>query len=345
MLTKDQLTTMAKTCGFSRVGVVKARIFDELLPELFERIHRKQVTSFEAKDPYQRINPFLLMPEAKTIIVTATSYFTHHDPSAQRRPHFSGELARFSWGLDYHRIIHQQLGRLADLLQQQQPGLKFFRTVDTGPLVERYLAVQSGLGLYGRNNCLIVPGAGSFVVLGLLLTNEEVEGSSSSPIPLPSCRGCGRCQQACPAKALESPYRVDITRCISHLLQCKEPVPEPQRLIIDRKLYGCDICQEVCPYNQEADPPPEPAMTRYADDPWIDLEELLFMSNRQFNRRFRSRAFGWRGQRVLQRNALMILGNETDVNAMKILKHFNHHERLELREIAEWAIQRLQDSK
>ena len=345
MITMKDLQQLGHEVHFCAVGALKARIFEELEPVLLKRAAENRLTAFEEPNLQRRMNPFLLMPEVKSLITVATSYHTTAKMSDQAAPRFNGELARFARGLDYHRILHRQLHEMAEKLQLRVPDLKWQAYVDTGPLVDRHLAFQSGMGFYGKNNCLILPEFGSCVVLGYLLINQPVEGCMEEQQPLKSCEGCGRCQRACPVKALEEPYQIDPDRCLSHLLQRKENIPEMFRKSAGNKLYGCDICQDVCPHNLQAAVTREPAMETDGGARWLDLAHLLKLSNRMFNRLYRSRAFGWRGQRIMQRNALLALGNTRDVEAVELAIPFLEHPRAELREMACWAVKQHQSRK
>jgi epoxyqueuosine reductase len=342
MITLATLHQLAEHENIIGIGALRARVFNELEPILRKRHQENRATTFEEANIQKRINPFLLMTSVKSIVVTATSYHSPEEDAESPRPRYAGELAKFARGLDYHQILHRQLRALAQGLQSQIPDLTWQAYVDTGPLVDRYLAAQAGLGFYGRNNCLIMPGYGSCVVFGYLLLNHIVEKSVEEPVPLKSCEGCGRCQAACPVQALQHPYQIQPERCLSHLLQRKESVPDEFRHAAGLMLYGCDVCQKVCPHNQSLPASREPAMQVSANERWIDLEHLLGLSNRQFNRLYRSHAFGWRGQKILQRNALMALGNTPDPEVVSLVKPFEDHPRLELREMAEWAMKQHQ---
>lgn len=338
MIDLERLKNLGILQNFDAIGALKARKFHELLPVLQKREDEKRKTAFEEQRLHLRINPFFLMESAESIIVTATSYYHESSKEIEDEPRFPGTLARFARGLDYHQVVHHQLKGLLENLQAIEPGLEGRAFVDTGPLVDRYLAAQAGLGVYGKNNCLIISGTGSYVVLGYMMINKPVQQSVAEPQPLVSCEGCGRCQQACPVDALQEPYKVRPDLCLSHLLQQKGIIPVALRKKAGQRLYGCDICQEVCPHNKNAVATCEPMMLRIPRNPWIDAAHLLTLSNREFNRLYRSRAFGWRGQKVMQRNALMALGNSKDPEAIKHIRPFTDHPRDMLRDMARWAL-------
>ncbi|SMP39171.1 tRNA epoxyqueuosine(34) reductase QueG [Anoxynatronum buryatiense] len=337
MITMEQLRSLAESLHIDGIGALKARVFHELTPILEKRLQEHRVTAFEESDLALRIDPFQIMAEAETIVIIATSYYLNTKEDQGETLPLSGKLARFAWGLDYHQILHQQLRMMGEALQKLESGLLYQAFVDTGPLVERYLAVQASMGAYGRHNCLIVPGVGSYVVLGGLLINKPVAGSQQTTLPLTSCEGCGRCQRACPSQALEKPGQIDPRRCLSHLLQQKETIPREMRHLMENRLYGCDICQEACPHNRKPASASHPEMIASVTQRCLDLPHLLSLSNRQFNRLYRTTAFGWRGQKVMQRNALMALGNSHDQSALPVIQPFLQHPRKELQEMAKWA--------
>ncbi len=341
MLDLDKLNLLGKELNFAAIGALKARQFDELLPILQKRAEQKRKTVFEEQQTEVRINPFLLMDTAESIIVTATSYCDESSVFMENKPRYAGELARFARGLDYHQVVHYQLKELAEKLQKLELDISWRAFVDTGPLVDRYLAAQAGIGIYGKNNCLIIPETGSYVVLGYLIINKPIQKSVGGPRPLQSCDGCGKCQRACPTKALEEPFQVNPSLCLSHLLQQKETIPHEMRKRMGQRVYGCDVCQEVCPHNENAAKTKESKMLEIPRLPWIDAAHLLTLSNREFNRLYRSRAFGWRGQKIMQRNALMALGNTNDPGAITHIKPFLHHQRETLTDMARWALKEL----
>lgn len=341
MITMEQLNLQAKRLHIGAIGALKARVFHQLSPILEKRRQEQRVTAFEEQDMHRRMDPFQIMADAETIVMIATSYYVNQTDDHKNTDSLTGRLARFAWGRDYHHILHQQLKMLGDALQQQEAGLQYHAFVDTGPLVERYLAVQAGMGIYGYHNCLIVPGMGSYVVLGGLIINQPVAGSEDGPLPAANCEGCGRCQQACPSRALETPGIIDPRRCLSHLLQQKEMIPVEWREAMGNGLYGCDVCQEVCPHNRIPAPASHPEMIASTAQSFIDLPHLLSLSNREFNRLYRQTAFGWRGQKVMQRNALMALGNSGNPKALPVVQAFLEHPRDQLQQMARWAYARL----
>ena len=192
-------------------------------------------------------------PNLKGILVLAAPYARGRVPSGPV-PAGSGRIARYAQGRDYHRVIRKRLRRLADFIRQRAPDAVLQVSVDKGPLQEKVLAEAAGLGFFGKNSCLIMPNGGSFFFLALLLTNLDLV--TDSPISW-DCGSCTLCLQACPTGALVSAYQLDATRCISYLtIEHRGPIPPDLRPLPGDWLFGCDICQEVCPYNRQAHPAP-----------------------------------------------------------------------------------------
>ena len=337
MITKKQLNTLAADCHIADTGITKARIFDELIPVLKKRQTENRLTEFEEQQIKNRINPFLLMHNAETIIVIITSYHTHPAQGCEH-PRLYGEIAKFARGRDYHQILHDQMTQLGKKLKLIKPTFEWQAYADTGPLIDRYIAAQAGLGIYGRNNCLIHPKFGSFIVIGYMLVNEPFDESTDKIKSLQPCMECGNCQRACPVQALETPFQIDPDRCLSHQLQRREQIPLHLRSRAGVMLYGCDICQNVCPHNEGIPVTNQPDFQTAADEQWLDLEELLHLSGRAFNKRYRSHAFGWRGHKVMQRNALMALSHFNEPDSADLIKPFLTHLQPELREMAQWTL-------
>ena len=338
MITKEHLNKLASDCHITAAGIIKTRIFNELFPVLKKRRNEKRMTAFEEQQIQNRINPFLLMPGAATIIVIITSYHTHPSPTEYEHPKFYGKIAKFARGRDYHQVLHNQMNQLGKKLKMIKPTFEWQAYADTGPLIDRYLAAQAGLGIYGRNNCLIHPKFGSFILIGYMLVNEPFDDSDDKIKKLHPCLECGNCQRTCPVQALETPFQIDPDRCLSHLLQRREQIPPHLRSQAGLMLYGCDICQKVCPHNQHIPVTKEPDFQSAADELWLDLEMLLQLSGKAFDKRYRSRAFGWRGHKIMQRNALMALSHFNEPEAAELIRPFLTHLRPDLREMAQWAL-------
>jgi epoxyqueuosine reductase len=192
----------------------------------------------------RRKNPGLIAPEARSVVVVLDNYYTPDEESDQQPP----RIAKYARGEDYHRVTQRRLGELAEFLRAN--GARLSRVyADAGPVPERELAQRAGLGWIGKNTMLITPGAGSFFFIGSVFTDLELD--IDSPFDLDRCGSCTRCLDACPTDAFVEPRVLDATRCISYLtIEHKGPIPEELAARFEGYAFGCDICNDVCPWNQ-----------------------------------------------------------------------------------------------
>lgn len=262
-------------------------------------------------------HPERLLPGARSIICTALSYQPPKEEPAPEGSLLEGTVARFARGRDYHRVLHAKLEDMGAYLRQIHPQAQFRALVDTGPLLDRASAEASGLGWFGRNACIITERRGSWVVLGELVTDIDIQPDTAS-----SGHRCGSCQlciSACPTGALVGEFELDISLCISHLTQMRGIVPRHLRPLMGTTVYGCDICQEVCPQNAPALPGnsedfhPGPLNAR------VDLIRLLLMSEQDFRQTLKASTAGWIGRNRLRRNACIALGNLRNPAAVESL--------------------------
>ena len=232
-----------------------------------------------------------LCPGPKSVLAAAFSYYTGDRP---------GDLSLYARGRDYHLVLMERLGTVCDILREKYPMYSFEPGADSSPLPERAAARLAGLGIMGRNGLVILPPWGSWLFLGTVLTDLPLDLPLA--MPSPDCMGCGRCAAACPGGALrETPF--DPERCLSHLTQKKGELPPEQadQIRTHPLVWGCDVCQRVCPYNAAPRKTELPEFREgLIDDLTPDMVEGL--TNRQFKERFGDRAFAWRGPALLRRN-------------------------------------------
>ncbi|HEX3031290.1 MAG TPA: tRNA epoxyqueuosine(34) reductase QueG, partial [Bacillota bacterium] len=243
----------------------------------------------------------------------------------------TGRVGSFALGRDYHVVLREKIVRLMAAWQERMGQQVCWQAqVDTGPLADRAAAWRAGLGWYGKNCSIISPDYGSAILLGTILTDVELE--PDQPLP-PQCGDCTLCLEACPTGALEGPNRLNAYQCISYLTQCGEPMPENLRHKLGDNIYGCDICLSVCPHNRKA-----AKMGNGANR--VQLDKLLTMSNREFSSTMGQTAAGWKGKKLLQRNALIALGNSEQAEAVPLLLQALADPRPEIRGSAAWALAR-----
>jgi epoxyqueuosine reductase len=287
----------------------------------------------------RRADPRHILPEARTVLVVAASYASA--PHAPLSP-LHGRVSRYAWGEDYHRWLLKRLETLVSAIKEEAGPFTSRCYVDTGPILERDWAHQADLGWFGKNTMLIHPHQGSYTFLGVALLGADL--ASTPPASTPGCGSCTRCLEACPTGALVAPGQLDARRCLSYLtIEHRGPIPETLRSKMGSWLFGCDICQEICPWNQKplarhaADTPP-PNATLY-------LPDLLTIKPDAFRARFRQTPL-WRATpEGLARNAAVVLGNQGDPKALPYLQHAaQNHPSPMVRAHAGWAIRRLEES-
>jgi len=255
---------LAGQFGFPAVGIARAGPFARAGDfDQWLQAGRHGEMHYLARTRALRLDPRRLLPGAQSVIVVADAY-TPADDAADEVPDNAprGRIARYAWGRDYHRVLRRKLKRLADRLHEVIAEPFATRVcVDTAPIVEREVAAAAGLGWIGKNTLVLHPRLGSYFFLGEIVTTLEV--APSEPVT-DHCGSCTRCLEACPTGALDGPYRMDATRCISYLtIEHRSQIASDLQRQMGDWIFGCDVCQEVCPYNRKALPAGEPA---YAAD-------------------------------------------------------------------------------
>lgn len=344
MTLKEKIIAESQRLGIDKIGFASAEPFTELEASLQEQKERGYTSGFEHPVIEERIYPERTFENPKTIISIALAYPTKAQeeiPRDEKR----GMFARASWGIDYHDILRDRLQKLITFIQseaeslQQEAQWRFAPQVDTGELIDVSVAQRAGLGFIGRNGLLITEEFGSFVYLGEIVTN--IEFAVDQPVPF-GCGDCMRCVKACPTKALLGDGRMNAQRCLSYQTQTKGMMPEEYRKKMRNVIYGCDICQLVCPYNQGKDFHFHEEMEPEIDTVYPKLKPMLNLSNKEFKKQFGHLAGSWRGKKPLQRNAIIALANLGDRSALPdLFKVAKEDVRPVIRGTAAWAIGRL----
>ncbi|MGH7736447.1 MAG: tRNA epoxyqueuosine(34) reductase QueG [Candidatus Tyrphobacter sp.] len=258
-------------------------------------------------------DPAAILAGAKSVVCIAVAYAT----KPPKRAPLAGRVSNYAWSHDYHARMRSLLLRVARHLDDAIGAPVTAVACDTKPIAERAFAARSGLGWIGKHTNLIAPSLGSYVYLGEIVTTLALQ--ADAPL-VKSCGACARCVQRCPTGALRGDYTIDATRCISDLTQRKDGIPRALRPLVGQWVWGCDICQEVCPPTQQAafrgSADDEPASGTSAAP---DLVRLLRMRGGEFRRDFAATAMGWRGAAVLRRNAAVALGNALDRSTVPAL--------------------------
>lgn len=342
---KERIIAESKKIGIDKIGFTTAEPFEGLEERLHAQQEKGHHSGFEHKVIEERVYPELIFDEPKSIIAIALAYPTKIANKPPREKGVRrGEFARASWGTDYHDILREKMDRLIEYIREEAAEEVTFKPmVDTGELVDVAVAQRAGLGFIGRNGLLITEEFGSYVYLGEIITNLSFP--ADEPVPF-GCGDCTRCIDACPTGALLGDGRMNAQLCLSYQTQTKGMMDEKFRRKIGHVIYGCDICQIVCPYNKgkdfhfhkEMEPDPEAVMP--------ELKPLLTISNREFKEKFGHMAGSWRGKKPLQRNAIIALGNSRDKSALPdLLQCVEKDVRPVIRGTAAWSISKIVTSR
>jgi len=308
---KEEIINLAKDIGISKIGFTTADDFDYLEKSLRLAVDEGRNSGFEHKNIEERIKPKLSLASAKTIISIAVAYPHKLKQQPQKTTYKRGKFTPNSWGLDYHYVLQDKLDRLAKGIEELTADFEYKGMVDTGALVDTAVAQRAGIGFIGKNGLVISKEFGSYMFLGELITNLDIE--PDQPVDY-GCGDCNRCVTACPTSCLIGDGSMNAKRCLSFQTQDKGVMDLEFRKKIKTVIYGCDICQICCPYNKGLD---NPLATEI--DPDLSHPELLpflELSNGQFKEKFGHVAGSWRGKNILQRNAIIALANANDRSAI-----------------------------
>ena len=341
---KVAIKRLARQHGFPLVGIASAEPFDRAARSLLERIEQGLFSGlrwFTADRARFSCDPRNHLPEARSLIALAISYKAADSESEPAGGGPRGRVARYAWGKDYHHDIGQRLAAFcADLRSICPPTVNLKTFVDTGRMVDRAVAERAGLGWYGKNSNLLTHRYGSWVFLAEVLTN----------LPLPPdepvrthCGSCQRCLPACPTNAIIRPGVVNNDRCISYLtIELRGPIPRELRPAIGDWIFGCDICQDVCPVNRKSEDAAPPA---YRPSEGIGarpaLLPLLSLTDAEFRARYRATALMRTGRRGLLRNVCVALGNLRDPTTVPALGAALRDDEPLVRGHAAWALGRI----
>ena len=278
-------------------------------------------------------HPRHVLDGVRSLIVLAMNYRTT-DPVEPQAGY--GRISRYAWGHDYHELIRRRMDGLIDFLKQHAPEANVRGVVDTAPLLEREFAQLAGLGWIGKNTLLINKNVGSWFFLAAILTDLELE--YDQPHATDHCGTCRACLDACPTNAFVDAYVLDPRKCISYLtIESRGPTPPELRAGIGDWLFGCDVCQEVCPWNHRAPVVDEPAFQPLSGMTLVDLAELFYLTDEQFRARFRHTPLWRPKRRGLLRNAAIVLGNQRSPETLPALERgLNDTEPL-VRGASAWA--------
>jgi epoxyqueuosine reductase len=292
-------------------------------------------------------------PWARSVIVCAAPYHADAPLSTDPAAPGAGWIARYAWSgsrgadgelrpADYHKVLLARLKQLEQALFQELGDFKSWAYVDTGPLIERAWAALAGVGWTGKNTCTLSQGLGSFFFLGVILTSLEVPLDAHATIAADRCGSCTRCIDACPTQALVEPYRMDASRCISYLtIEKRGSIPEELRSGMGRQVFGCDICQDVCPWNRKAPVAADPAMEARPELVNPALAWLAQLTEEEFGRAFYGSPVKRAKYAGLRRNVAIAMGNSSEPGFMPQLEEWSADPDPVLAETARWAMAQL----
>jgi epoxyqueuosine reductase len=361
---ETRLKRQAHALGFELAGVAPATAADG-----FDRLRDWLGRGFAGTMDYMhrhaeaRREPSSVLPEVRSVVMVGMNYKPGggevvgwwggatnppaHDPTTSPPHHLTtspprGKVARYARGADYHDVLRERLKRLLAWLQAERPGCRGRGVVDTAPLLERDYARRAGLGWFGKNTMLLNRRLGSYFFLGALLVDLDLR--PDAPHDTSHCGTCTACLDACPTGAFAGPGLLDARRCISYLtIELKGPVPDELRAGVGDWLFGCDVCQEVCPWNRKAPAGTEQLLQPRPELEALDPAELLGLGEEEFRHRFRGTTLTRAKRRGLLRNAALVLGNQGGPAALPALRRALADPEPLVREAARWAIDRIEE--
>lgn len=334
------LKEKSRELGFDLCGITAA-----VRPEGFDWLRRWLDQGFAGEMDYiprreaAYEHPSGVLPPVRSVVMLGMNYGKSGEWRVASRENMAGRVASYARGSrDYHDLLRERLKSLADFLHEERPGCRTRGCVDTAPLLERDFAKLAGLGWFGKNTMLLNKRMGSFFFLAALLTDVELQ--SDEPHRTSHCGTCTRCLDACPTDAFVEPYVLDARKCISYLtIELRDqPIPTELRSQMGDWIFGCDVCQDVCPWNRKVPASQEPAFAPREQLNPASLEWLLSLDEAGFESHFAGTPMLRTGRAALLRNAAIALGNSRDPQALPVLERASHDPDPFVREAAEWAM-------
>jgi epoxyqueuosine reductase len=328
----------ARACGADAVRIAAAHADEATRARIEAAVTRGDLTtwSYDAAYAASASDPATLLPGARSVVCIAVAYAT----PVPREERGRGRVSAYAWSEDYHRRMRTLLAAIAARIDALAGAPATRVACDTAPLAERAFAAASGLGWIGKHTSLIAKGLGSAVFLGEIVTTLPLV---PDPPLRTSCGACTRCVDVCPTGALRGDRTMDATRCISDLTQRRDPIARALRPFVGTWVWGCDLCNDVCPPTRRAGTRGGPmSAPREPETAAPDLQTLLRLTNAEFRTRYRATAMGWRGASVLRRNAAVALGNGLDrADVPALIVALEQDPSAQVRAHAAWALGRI----
>jgi len=333
-VTAEELHRLGEELGLDAIGACSAEPYAETERHIEDRRARGLFAGmrFTMAQPELSCHPERLLPDARTVISAALCYYA---PAPPQEPG-QGRLSRYTWS-DAYAVLRERL----DVLGRRLGG-DYRVLVDANQHVDREAASRAGVGFYGKNTMLITRRHGSWVVLGTLVTDVELEPTPALEL---DCGSCTLCIDACPTGALDEPGVVDATKCLSYWTQAPGPIPEAYRAELGDSVYGCDICQDACPWNRGVEKRRSDQAPPAGAEPFVSLVDWLEAGNDDLMRRYERLYVPRNDARYLRRNALVALGNTGRAEDLPAIARFLDDPDPLLREHAEWAVARLAEGR
>jgi epoxyqueuosine reductase len=288
--------------GFDKIGIVPAEPLIDEKEHLFKWLKKgfHGEMRWMEREPEKRTDPRILLPGARSVIVVALNYFTPHE---HQNSAGKGKVSRYAWGDDYHDVVTEKLRELLFFIRQEVPNSAGKICVDTAPIMDKAWAVRAGIGWLGKHSNVISKDIGSWFFIGEVLLNLELEYDSERIED--HCGTCTACLDACPTDAIVAPYVVDSNRCISYATIESRTHELPDEIVenLNDWLYGCDICQDVCPWNRFEKPTEEARFEPRPDNVSVDLNNIIDMEHEEYVVKFRRSAMKRAKLTGLKRNA------------------------------------------
>ncbi|EUJ36257.1 YhbA protein [Listeria weihenstephanensis FSL R9-0317] len=334
---KQEIIRYAREIDIQEIGFASADPFLELKTRLEVAAKEDVLTGFEHPNIDERVYPELIFKEPRSIIAIALAYPSKmKNEPVSRKEARRGLFSRASWGTDYHTVLREKLDLLEAFIRERVPEARFKSMVDTGEFSDVAVAERAGIGWRGKNTLLISPEFGSFTYLGETLTNLPI--APDKPMG-DLCGDCNKCVEACPTGSLLGEGKMNPKICLSYLSQTKGFLDEKYRDVLHNRLYGCDTCQVVCPYNRGHDFHFHEAMEPDPELVKPELKPLLSISNKEFKEKFGPMAGSWRGKKPIQRNAIIVLARYKDKTAVpELIRCMTEDPRPVIRGTAAWAL-------
>ena len=305
----EKIKTWAREIGFNKVGIARSMPLHQESSNLFRWLDAGYHGDMTCMDRWRekRVDPSELLPGAKSIIAVALNYFTTH-----RHDNVGGKISRYAWGDDYHDIVKEKLCDLLSRIKEEIPQANGKVCVDTAPIMDKAWAVRAGLGWVGKSTNLITTDYGSWVFLGEIILDIEIDYDENM-VP-DHCGSCTACIEACPTGAITEPYVVDARKCISYAtIELRdEKLPAPFNGKLEGWIYGCDICQDVCPWNRFEKPSTEEGFQPRSGETTLGLDQVLGLVPETFANRFRRSAMKRAKLAGLKRNAQHLKKSSVD---------------------------------